>query len=258
MKKVLLGTNFKMHKTINETIEYVSELNKLTNKLDKMQFFIVPSFVSLSEVKKTIKDTNILLGAQNMHWDDEGAYTGEISPVMLKEVGVDIIELGHSERRQYYNETDFTVNKKVLSSLKFDFTTLICVGEPLIYKEYGTSYEYLSLQIKIALKAVEEKDMKKVWIAYEPLWAIGEKGIQAEPSYIGEIHDSMRKVLIELYGEKIGHEVPILFGGSVNYNNSAEYLKLSNVDGLFIGRAAWDAKKFSLIAKMLNDTVINN
>jgi len=244
LKRVFLGTNWKMHKTAEEAIAYTKELNELTHDIEGFEIFIIPPYTDLWKVKKLVDNSNILLGAQNMHWEDEGAYTGEISPKMLKEIGIDIIELGHSERRQYYNETDFTVNKKVIAALKYEFTPLICVGEKLEDKEYGISKEVLAKQVKLALDGVLKNQVSKIWIAYEPVWAIGEQGIPAEPGYIGEIHTYIRNVLKELYGEKSGNIVPILYGGSVNIDNCVDFIKQPNVDGLFIGRSAWDAKSF--------------
>lgn len=244
MKRVLLGTNWKMHKTAEEAVNYTKELKELSRDFEGFEIFIIPPYTDLWEVKKIVKDSSILLGAQNMHWEDEGAYTGEISPKMLKEIGINIIELGHSERRQYYNETDFTVNKKVLAALNYGMIPLICVGERLEDKEYGISKEVLARQVKLALKDVTEDQVPKIWIAYEPVWAIGEQGIPAKPDYIGEIHTHIRNVLIELYGEKSAKLIPILYGGSVNIDNSVPFIQQPNVDGLFIGRSAWDAKSF--------------
>ncbi|MHB8065353.1 MAG: triose-phosphate isomerase [Ruminiclostridium sp.] len=255
MKRVLLGTNWKMHKTAEEAVNYTKELKELSRNFESFEIFIIPPYTDLWEVKKIVKDSSILLGAQNMHWEAEGAYTGEISPKMLKEIGIDIIELGHSERRQYYNETDFTVNKKVLAALNYGMIPLICVGEKLEDKEYGVSKEILSKQVKLALNGVLESQVSKIWIAYEPVWAIGEQGIPAEPSYIGEIHTHIRNILIELYGENSGTIVPILYGGSVNIDNSVAFIKQPNVDGLFIGRSAWMTENFHNIMLKISDAL---
>lgn len=255
MKRVLLGTNWKMHKTAEQAITYTKELKELSHDIEGFEIFIIPPYTDLWEVKKVLKDSSILLGAQNMHWEDEGAYTGEISPKMLKEIGINIIELGHSERRQYYNETDFTVNKKVLAGLNCGFIPLICVGERQEDKEYGISKEVLARQVKLALKNVSEKQVPKIWLAYEPVWAIGEQGIPAEPGYIGEIHTYIRNVLKELYGEKSSAKVPILYGGSVNIDNSVDFIQQPNVDGLFIGRSAWKAENFYNIILKIRDVL---
>ena len=244
MKRILLGTNWKMHKTVEEAVAYTTELIRLSSDIEGFEIFIIPPYTDLWEVKKIVKGSSILLGAQNMHWEDEGAYTGEISPKMLKEIGVNLVELGHSERRQYFNETDFSVNKKVLAALKYQLIPLICVGERFEDKKYGISKEVIARQIKLALNNVPENQASKIWLAYEPVWAIGEQGIPAEPGYISEIHTHIRNVLKELYSEKSGNIIPILYGGSVNSDNSVDFIKQPNVDGLFIGRSAWEAENF--------------
>lgn len=255
MKKVILGTNWKMHKTLEEAKGYINDLKNLVEEFKEFQVFIIPPYTDLWGVKEILKGSTILLGAQNMHWESEGAYTGEISPKMLKEIGVDIIELGHSERRQYYNETDYTVNSKVLSALSYGFTPLVCIGEQLADKKFGVSKEIISKQIKIALNNVSKTQISKIWIAYEPVWAIGENGIPAEPSYINEIHSHIRYVLNSLYDGEIVGKVPILYGGSVNIYNSIDFLKQQNVDGLFIGRSAWDTNSFYKIMKKISEAI---
>jgi triosephosphate isomerase len=190
--------------------------------------------------------SSLKLGAQNMHEQDFGQFTGEISPLMLKEIGVDIIELGHSERRQYFNETDEAVNKKALAALKHGFTPLICIGEQQADKDYGVSKEMLAKQLKIALTDVPATAIGQFWIAYEPVWAIGVGGTPAATPYVEEIHDFLRQVLIDRYGPS-GQAVPLLFGGSVNINNASNYARLDNVDGLFIGRSAWEPDLFEAI-----------
>jgi triosephosphate isomerase len=246
MDKVYIGTNWKMHKTIQQGREYCQNLKEIVNQRDgRMQFFIIPSYTSLTSLRQEV-DSSILLGAQNMHWDDEGPFTGEISPTMLKEIGIDLVELGHSERRQYYNENDSDLNKKVLAALNYEMTPLLCIGEKIEDKENEISRESLSIQLKVGLKNVSREQAKKVWVAYEPVWSIGVGGIEAEADYVHVMHNHIRSVLIETFGDA-GHEIPILFGGSVNQGNALEYLQRENVNGLFIGRSAWDLKKFEPI-----------
>ncbi|MEH7416643.1 triose-phosphate isomerase [Neobacillus drentensis] len=249
MKKIFIGTNWKMHKTIKEGQEYCRELNRIArDKDERMQLFIIPPYTSLTTLRDEL-DSSILLGAQNMHWEDEGPFTGEISPSMLKEIGVDLVELGHSERRQYYNENDIDLNKKVHAALGKEMIPLLCIGEKLEDKEMSISEESLSIQLKICLKNISSSQAKNVLIAYEPVWAIGAGGTEAPADYVHKMHDHIRKVLVELFGD-IGQDIKILFGGSVNRGNAIDYLKGSNVNGLFIGRSAWDLEKFEPI---LND-----
>lgn len=256
MKKFLLGTNWKMNKTLAQGREYTDALMAIIDTYSQFEFFIIPPYTHLWKIKELIaaRKSPLKLGAQNMHYEDAGQFTGEISPVMLKEIGVDIIELGHSERRQYFNETDEAVNLKVLAALGHGFTPLICIGEKLADKDYGVSREMLAKQLKIALKNVPADAIGRFWIAYEPVWAIGVNGIPAETPYVAEIHDFLRSVLTELYGT-IGQEIPLLFGGSVNIANASDYARLKNVDGLFIGRSAWEPELFEAIMLAVGEVV---
>ncbi|WP_414150532.1 triose-phosphate isomerase [Acetobacterium carbinolicum] len=256
MNKFLLGTNWKMNKTLTESIQYTNDLMPIIEKYPQFEFFIIPSYTHLWKIKETIdaQKSPLKLGAQNMHQEDFGQFTGEISPVMLKEIGLDVIELGHSERRQYFNETDEAVNQKALAALKHGFIPLICIGEQLADKNYGVSKEMLAKQLKIALKDMPANAISNFWIAYEPVWAIGVNGIPAETSYVEEIHNFLRTVLIDLYGT-IGQEIPLLFGGSVNKNNASDYARLENVDGLFIGRSAWEPDLFEELMVLVGNVV---
>lgn len=246
MGKIYIGTNWKMHKTIQQGRKYCQGLKEISENLDdRIQLFIIPSHTSLSSLREDV-DSTILLGAQNMHWEDEGAFTGEISPSMLKEIGVDLVELGHSERRQYYNENDHDLNKKIHAALAKDIIPLLCIGEKMSDKEMGISEEALSIQLKICLKNIPLEHVGKIMIAYEPVWAIGAGGTEAPANYVHKMHDHIRNVLIRLFGVE-GQEIPILFGGSVNKGNAIEYLHGTNVNGLFIGRSAWNLEKFKPI-----------
>lgn len=254
MKKFKLGTNWKMNKTLIESTQYTNELMPIIEQYSQFEFFIIPAYTHLWKIREIIdaQKSPLKLGAQNMHYEDFGQFTGEISPVMLKEIGVNVIELGHSERRQYFNETDEAVNLKTLAALKHGFTPLICIGEKLADKDYGVSKEMLAKQLKIALKDVTAEAIGNFWIAYEPVWAIGVNGVPAETPYVEEIHDFLRAVLVDRYGS-LGQEIPLLFGGSVNINNARDYAKLDNVDGLFIGRSAWEPDLFEAIMISLED-----
>ncbi|HEX2945227.1 MAG TPA: triose-phosphate isomerase [Clostridia bacterium] len=247
MKGIWLGTNWKMHKSLEEGIAYSKSLIELTKDVNKnITFFIIPPYTSLWPIKDVLGDSGIKLGAQSSHWEDQGAYTGEISPMMLAEIGIDIVELGHSERRQYYNENDADINKKAHAVLKYGMKPLICVGENIAQKSYGIAQETIESQMKVCLSGISTENAANVMIAYEPVWAIGENGIPADAEHVSFIHDTIRNVLKDKYGA-IGDEIPILYGGSVNEKNSMEYLMLPNVNGLFIGRAAWDLTRFRKI-----------
>lgn len=248
MKKFLLGTNWKMNKTLAEATNYTVTVSEIITKYPQFEFFIIPPHTHLWKLKELL-DLNksaLKLGAQNMHYEDAGQFTGEISPVMLTEIGLDLVELGHCERRQYFNETDETVNLKTLAALKHQLLPLICIGEKMSDRNYGISREMLAKQLKVALKNVSADEIGKFWIAYEPIWAIGVNGIPAETPYVNEIHDFLRTVLVSLYGPA-GNDVPLLYGGSVNINNASDYAQLDNVDGLFIGRSAWEPDLFEAL-----------
>ena len=242
----MLGTNWKMHKTKSEAVSYTKRLKELCQGIADPTIFLIPPYTMIETVKEILADTQIKVGAQNMHFEEEGAYTGEISPKMLEDLSVDLVEIGHSERRQLYNETDYTVNKKVLACFKHGFAPLICLGETRLEKEHDAGTETVARQVRIALHGVGEQEIERVIIAYEPVWAIGETGLPADPAYVEHIHGCIRGKLREMYGER-ADQVPILYGGSVNNQNSLEYMQKKNVDGLFIGRSAWDAENFHRI-----------
>jgi triosephosphate isomerase len=251
MDKIYLGSNLKMYKTISQTQAFLSRLAELTRDIDREQtkFFIVPSYTALDRAKQTVSPKEILIGAQNMHWEDEGQFTGEISPVMLKEIGIDIIEIGHSERRHVMGETDEEENKKVMAALNHGFTALLCVGETGEQKEMDLSDEVLATQLKIGLHGVKAEQLDRVWIAYEPVWAIGVNGVPASAEYADAKHAVMKKVLKNLFGEK-AEKIPVLYGGSVNLENCEELSACPNIDGLFVGRTAWDADRFNRLIRM--------
>lgn len=245
MKKIYLGTNTKMYKTIKESIEFVTCLAKNTKEIsrEEIELFVIPSYTAIGPARDAVSKDLITMGAQNMHWAQEGQYTGEISPVMLKEVGAEIIELGHSERRHKMGELDIDINKKLLASLENNFRPLLCIGETKEQKESNQTIKTLRIQLKIGLDGVREEDISKIIVAYEPVWAIGVEGIPASPEYAEEIHKEIRALLVDLLSEK-ALEIPLLYGGSVNNENFRDLIAKEEVNGLFIGRSAWDANNF--------------
>lgn len=255
-KKLLIGTNTKMYKTIKDTVEFLTELEILTDDIkDELDLFVIPSYTTLERGRKSVKKDRILIGAQNVAWEDEGQFTGEVSPLMLKEIDVDMIMVGHSERREIFKETDEEVNKKVISSLNNGFKTLLCIGEQSDNKLMDTSDEILRIQLKKNLYGVKSESLNNLIVAYEPVWAIGVNGTPASAEYAQEKHKVIKEVLTEMYG-KDSQQIPLLYGGSVNPDNAESLIQQDDIDGLFIGRAAWDASKFNdLIRKVLN--VIN-
>lgn len=251
--RLYLGTNTKMYKTISDTMSFLQELHDLTGDLKDLplDLFVIPSYTALERAGRFLADSHIRLGAQNMAWEKEGQYTGEISPLMLKETGVSIVEIGHSERRHIFCETDEQEEKKVQCAARYGFTPLLCIGETAGNREYGISDEVLSTQLKIGLHSITEEQAKNLWIAYEPVWAIGVNGVPAAVGYVMERHQNIRRVLVERFGEITGRQIPILYGGSVNPLNAPELIRLPDVDGLFIGRSAWVAETFNHIIRQI-------
>lgn len=250
MRKLIIGTNLKMYKNVAETTAYLRALTSLVEDIqEEITLFVIPSFTALASASAELFDHSIQLGAQNMHPEAKGQFTGEISPLMLAELNVDVVEIGHSERRQHFNETDEDENAKVLSALSHGFKALLCIGETEDQKLDGVSDDFLRIQIKLGLKDVSQSDASRIWIAYEPVWAIGVNGTPAKPDYVKEKHGVIHNVLSELFPET---NIPVLYGGSINSENIHSLIELSEVDGLFVGRAAWEADAFNqLIRKAL-------
>lgn len=246
-----LGTNLKMYKTNSETLRYLRELSEVTAQVDvgALRMFVIPSYTALADASRSMDHSRIMLGAQNMFWAEGGQYTGEVSPLMLRELGVDLVELGHSERRQVFGETDELINRKVLSALSHGFTALLCVGETLEERSGGGADAALERQLRLGLAGLTEEARGRLWVAYEPVWSIGTLGRAAEPDYVAERCAGIRALLGGLPGA--GAETPILYGGSINLENAPGYLDLDGVDGLFVGRCAWEARRFGKLADML-------
>ena len=232
MRKPIIAGNWKMHKTIAEALEFVNEVKDRVNN-DKVEAVICAPFTLLKDLKQATKGTNIKIGAQNMHFEEKGAFTGEISPLMLKELDMDYVVIGHSERRQYFNETDETVNKKVLKALEVGIDPILCVGETLEEREAGNTKDVCKVQVEKALENVSKEDLAKVVIAYEPVWAIG-TGKTATSEDANDVIAYIREVVANLYGE-LANEVRIQYGGSVKPSNVAEIMNQSDIDGALVG-----------------------
>ncbi|MBS6953893.1 MAG: triose-phosphate isomerase [Enterocloster asparagiformis] len=251
LDRLYMGTNTKMYKTIADTAGFLSRLDQLTEDIpgDRLELFVIPSYTALDAAVRTVAGGRIRVGAQNMGWEDEGQFTGEISPLMLREIGVDLVMAGHSERRHVLGETDRDEEKKVAKALSSGFTALLCVGETAEEKAYGISDEVLRTQLKIGLHSVGEEQAKNLWIAYEPVWAIGVNGVPADEHYANERHRVIKDTLAQLFGRETGLDIPVLYGGSVNPENAPALIQMPWVDGLFIGRSAWDADRFNSIIR---------
>ena len=241
MRKPIIAGNWKMHKTIAEALEFVNEVKDRVNN-DKVEAVICAPFTLLKDLKQATKGTNIKIGAQNMHFEEKGAFTGEISPLMLKELDMDYVVIGHSERRQYFNETDETVNKKVLKALEVGIDPILCVGETLEEREAGNTKDVCKVQVEKALENVSKEDLAKVVIAYEPVWAIG-TGKTATSEDANDVIAYIRDVVANLYGE-VANEVRIQYGGSVKPSNVAEIMNQSDIDGALVGGASLEANDY--------------
>lgn len=241
MRKPIIAGNWKMHKTIAEALEFVNEVKDRVNN-DKVEAVICAPFTLLKDLKQATKGTNIKIGAQNMHFEEKGAFTGEISPLMLKELDMDYVVIGHSERRQYFNETDETVNKKVLKALEVGIDPILCVGETLEEREAGNTKDVCKVQVEKALENVSKEDLAKVVIAYEPVWAIG-TGKTATYEDANDVIAYIREVVANLYGE-LANEVRIQYGGSVKPSNVAEIMNQSDIDGALVGGASLEANDY--------------
>jgi triosephosphate isomerase len=250
MKSLWLGSGWKMTKTLAEGLSYAERLSCQLSVPSSCRVFVAAPFTHLWGLRAALRDTPILLGAQNMHWEDEGPYTGEISPRMLAEIGVDFVELGHSERRAAFGETDLMVNRKVRAALAKRIVPLVCIGETGEERDRGQADEVVARQVRFALEGVSRVDPGQLWIACEPVWAIGSAGTAATPDVAGGAHAVIRSVLDERFGRSTAGEIPILYGGSVDRSNAAALVMQAQVDGLFVGRSAWEVSSFLEIIRL--------
>ena len=245
MRKKIVAGNWKMNMTPAKAVELINSLKNEINT-NEVDVVVCPPYVCLPAVLDAVKGTNIAVGAQNMHFEESGAYTGEIAPSMLVELGVKYVIIGHSERRQYFAETDVTVNKKVLKAIEHNLVPILCVGESLEEREQGITIDLVRLQTKVALKDVKAEDAKKVVIAYEPIWAIG-TGKTATSAQAEEVCKAIREVVAEVYGQEVADEVRVQYGGSVNAGNANELFNMGNIDGGLVGGASLKAEFTSIV-----------
>ncbi|MBQ3968889.1 MAG: triose-phosphate isomerase [Clostridia bacterium] len=250
LRKAVIAGNWKMNKTPSEAKVLLNEIAPLVKDAQAEVVACVP-YVDIAVAVEAVKGTNIKIGAENAHWEEKGAFTGEISTGMLKEIGVEYVVLGHSERRQYFGETDETVNKRTAAVLKAGLKPIVCVGELLSEREANITEEVIARQIKLDLAGVSADDIKNVIIAYEPVWAIG-TGKTATAAQAEEVCAFIRDTLAKLYGQDIANGVTIQYGGSMNDANAAELLGKENVDGGLIGGASLVAEKFAAIVSAAN------
>ena len=245
MRRKVIAGNWKMNMLPNEAISFIEELTPLVKDTKNEVILCVP-YTDLFYALLNVQGTNIKIGAQNMHWEEKGAYTGEVSGQMLKSIGVEYVIIGHSERRQYFAETDETVNKKIKSALANGLKPIVCVGETLEQREAGITEQIITGQVEKAFEGIEASDLSKIIIAYEPIWAIG-TGRTATKEDANETIMQIRKKIAEIYGQNEADRVIIQYGGSVKSSNAKELFEMSDIDGGLVGGASLKAEEFSKI-----------
>jgi triosephosphate isomerase len=237
-----------MFKNADEAVELVEKLKKNLTDVYHCEITVCPPFTSLSAVRQVIKNTNITLGAQNIFWEEKGAFTGEIAPGMLVNAGCKYVIVGHSERRQHFGETDESVNKKMHAAFKAGIVPIVCIGETLEEREKGVTFEVIERQTKKGLAGLSVQQSGQVVIAYEPVWAIG-TGKTATPQQAQEVHREIRKIYSGMYGSLSGESIRILYGGSVKPENVSAIMQQADIDGALVGGASLDADSFIRIVK---------
>ena len=245
MRKKVIAGNWKMNMLPNETIQFIEELAPLVKDTDNEVILCVP-YTDLFYALLTAQNTNIKIGAQNMHFAENGAYTGEVSGKMLKSINVEYVIIGHSERRQYFNETDETVNKKLKAAFENGLKPIICVGETLEQREEGKVEEVITSQTKLALDGLTNEQIENTIIAYEPIWAIG-TGKTATKEDANDAIKAIRNKIGQIYGQNVADRVIIQYGGSVKSSNAKELFSMSDIDGALVGGASLKSEEFSKI-----------
>ncbi len=251
MRKTVIAGNWKMNMTPSQTKAFIKDLAPNVAGKDKCDIVLCVPFVDIATAVEAAKGTNIKIGAENVHFKASGAYTGEVSADMLKEIGTEYVIIGHSERRQYFAETDETVNLRTKAALAAGLKVILCVGELLEARKSGITEEIVSMQTKLDFAGIPEEDLKNVIIAYEPVWAIG-TGLTATPEQADEACGIIRSVIAKLYSDKAAEEMTIQYGGSMNDANAKELLAKKNVDGGLIGGASLKVDKFTAIVDAAN------
>ncbi|MFH0868409.1 MAG: triose-phosphate isomerase [Candidatus Woesearchaeota archaeon] len=247
LMKPLIAANWKMNKNVEEAISFIDEFKELVKNVKNTEIVIFPAFTSLCKLKKLVENTNIKLGAQNMHFEEKGAFTGEVSALMLKDF-CEYVILGHSERREFFNEDNFLINKKLIAALNTSLRPILCVGEDLEQRKKGKTKEIIENQLKNCLKGVDKNQILKMDIAYEPIWAISKgnpnhKAATAEDAEEG--HKLIRNFIKNMFDEHIAKNIRIIYGGSMKPENARELLSMPDINGGLVGNASLDAKSFA-------------
>ncbi|QJA05287.1 triose-phosphate isomerase [Thermosulfurimonas marina] len=248
MRRPLIAGNWKMHKTVRETLDYIRRFRDLVSGVTDREIMIAPPFTALYAAGEALAGSSIRLGAQNAHWAEAGAFTGEISPVMLKECGVTYVIIGHSERRHIFGETDEMICKRLSGVMGAGLRPILCIGETLEEREAGKTFEVLERQVKAALQGFAAEDLRELVVAYEPVWAIG-TGKTATPEQAQEAQAYVRRLLADFGGKEFAEGIRILYGGSVKPENISALMAQPDVDGALVGGASLDPETFARIVK---------
>jgi triosephosphate isomerase len=243
-RMALIAGNWKMYKSVPEAVEAAGKLVELVADADDVEVMIAPPFTALAPVAQTLKGTPIALAGQNLHWENEGAFTGEVSAAMLKSAGCSHVIIGHSERRQYFGETDESVNSKIKAALNAELVPVFCIGETESEREAGKTFSVLDKQVKEGLEGLLSDQLGRLVIAYEPVWAIG-TGKTATSDQAQEVHHFLRQLIAKQYGNELANAIRILYGGSVKPDNVSELMSMADVDGALVGGASLDPLTFS-------------
>jgi triosephosphate isomerase len=247
-RRPFVAGNWKLHKTIDESVALVRELKRGLTAEPDCEVVVAPVYTALAAVRDELKGSFIKLSAQNVHWIDQGAFTGEVSAPLLRDVGCDYVIVGHSERRQLFGETDDTVNKRVKAVLNCGMFVIICIGETLEERKAGKTFQRISSQVKAALNGLKPEESPRIVIAYEPVWAIG-TGVNAEPVDVQQAHKAIRDLLAKQFNDSLANDMRILYGGSVKPENAASLIGQPDVDGALVGGASLTADSFIGIIK---------
>ena len=247
----LIAGNWKMYKTGPEAVETARDLAQLCSDIQGIEVMIAPTFLSLASVAASIEDANVKLGAQNLYFEKQGAYTGEISADMLRVAGVEYVLIGHSERRQYFNETDVSVRKKIKAAIEVGLKPILCIGETEDQRDDGKTFSILDKQVSDGLESLGSDKLENLVLAYEPVWAIG-TGKTASVEQVNEVHVYLRSLIEKLFSKGFSNQTRILYGGSVNPDNAKDLMGIEDVDGALVGGASLDANKFINIIKYNN------
>jgi len=254
MRRPIIGGNWKMNKGIPfEATDMLKKMIPLVKNITNVDIVITPPYTALIPAIELTKNTNIMIGAQNMYFEEKGAFTGEISPIFLKELGCSHVILGHSERRDILKETGEIINKKLKKALNFNLKPIVCIGEHLKERETNKTKEFIEKQFRVSLKDLSDEEMRKTVIAYEPIWAIG-TGRTATPEQAEEIHIFIRELITNVYNSTTANAVRIQYGGSIKPNNAKDIFKKKNIDGGLVGGASLQAESFGEIIEAANDS----